>query len=165
MLLPPKGNLVRNPGFELGLKSWEVPVTLPVTMYTNVSVIGVYVHSGLGSLLLSSYSSTYLAAVYQDVRVSPGNHYELGFSVAGLGTYPVQLHAEVRWLDEDGDDLGLALAISVPWVGPAQAGSWALHTGMTDEAPLTARRARIAFTAGVPGPGILVDDVAFFKSE
>jgi hypothetical protein len=166
MLLTPKGNLVKNPGFELGLAFWGVPATLPGPFYlTNAAVIAAFSHSGLASLYLGCSGSTFLSAVYQDVCVSPCSCYELAFSLAGFGSYPVALQADVHWLNEDGDDLGVALALFVPEVGPASAGAWTLHTGITEEAPLAAKRARVSFALGCTGPGALLDDVSLVKSE
>lgn len=165
MLMTPKGNLLRNPGFELGLRFWEVPQTLPNAVKFNVSAQAEFPHSGLSALAMNELHGEHLSVVYQDVRVSPGKCYELDFVVSGTGEGrgPVRLSAEVRWLDDDGDDLGLALALFVPQVGRACDGEWALHTGVTDEAPLGARRARVSLASA--GRMVLVDDVAFFKLE
>lgn len=102
--------------------------------------------------------------MYQDVRVSPGNRYELDFAISGACAGPAKFSAEVRWLDDESEDLGPALAIFVPRVGSASDGGWVLHTGITEEAPLGARRARVSL-ASCDSDGVLVDDVAFFKSE
>jgi hypothetical protein len=165
MLTIPKGNLVKNPGFELGLQFWETPQVLPHPGCQNVCVLGLFPHSGLASLCMGFYDQTHPAVVYQDVRVTPGNHYELDFSVSGISPSAAAFQAEVRWLDEDQDDLGVALAIFVPEVGPAEAGAWTLHSGITEEAPIAARRARVSFGKGIVSTLILVDDVLFFKSE
>jgi hypothetical protein len=165
MFVVPKGNLVKNPGFELGLAFWQVPTLMPGLYGINAAAFTVYSHSGLASLFLGICDPAFLSAVYQDVNVSPGARYELGFSLAGLGAYPAAFQAEVHWLDEDGEDLGPALSIFVPEVGPAQAGGWTLHTGITEEAPLGARRARVSFARGCPDPGVLLDDVSLVKSE
>lgn len=165
MAAAPKGNLVKNPGFELGLAFWQIPATTAVPGLTNVAALSLYSHSGLASLAMGLSDPVFVSAVYQDVPVSPGIRYELSFSLAGFRSYPTPFQAEVRWLDEDGDDLGLALAMSVPQVGSAASGNWTLHTGITEEAPLGARRARVSFQKGYPGSPVLVDDVSLVKTE
>ena len=163
MLMTPKGNLLRNPGFELGLRFWEVPQTLPYTIKANVSARALFPHSGLAALALNELDGEYLSVVYQDVRISPCKCYQLDFAVSGAGG-PARLSAEVHWLDDDNEDLGVALVLFVPEVGRACDGQWSLYTGGTDEAPLGARRARISF-ASAGGCQVLVDDAAFFKIE
>ena len=164
MLIMPKGNLLKNPGFELGLGFWEVPQTLPNLTRVNVSAQAEFPHSGLATLAMNVLHGDHLSVVYQDVRVSPGKCYELDFVVSGAGDKQARLAAEVRWLDDDCEDLGLALALFVPLVGRACDGQWALHTGITDEAPLGARRARVSFSSAGECV-VLVDDAAFFKTE
>lgn len=165
MFAIPKGNLVKNPGFELGLEFWRVPDTLPCPGCQNVSVLGIAPHSGLASLCLGYHDQSHPAVVYQDVRVSPGCHYELDFSLAGIHAAKTAFQAEVGWLDEDGDDLGVGLAIFVSEIGPAPDGAWTLHTGLTGEAPLTARCARVSLAKGITDALVLVDDILFFKCE
>jgi hypothetical protein len=76
----------------------------------------------------------------------------------------VKFTAGVSWLDEDGEDLGLGLLAFVPRVGSAPDGEWGFQSGITDEAPLGARRARLSLASG-DGCGVLVDDAAFYRSE
>lgn len=165
MFTIPKGNLLKNPGFELGLEFWKIPEVLPCTDCRNVSVLGLSPHSGLASLCMGYCDETHPAVVYQDVRVSPGCHYELDFSLAGIHAAKTAFQAEVNWLDDDGDDVGIALAIFVSEVGSASCGAWTLHTGITEEAPLAARGARVSLAKGATDALVLVDDVLFFKSE
>ncbi len=164
MLTVPKGNLIRNPGFELGLDFWRVPMTMPYSEYFNVAAYTGEAHSGLASLYFNVFDPSFLAVVYQDVRVSPGCRYELDFSIAGEARMSVNFLAEVHWLDDDNEDLGIGLAILVNHVGSAASGEWVLHSGITEEAPLAGRRARISLASSFD-TGVLVDDVLFFKSE
>jgi len=164
MLTTPKGNLLKNPGFELGLGFWEVPQTLPNEKKTNVSVHSGFPHSGLASLALNVLDDDHLSVVYQDVRVTPGKCYQLDCAVSGLGEGRGRLSVKVHWLDDDGEDLGLGLSLLVPDVGRACDGEWDLQSGVTDEAPLGARRARISI-ASAGKCVVLVDDLAFYKID
>jgi hypothetical protein len=164
MLTTPKGNLLQNPGFELGLEFWEVPQTLPNAKKANVSAQSAFPHSGLASLALNVLDDEHLSVVYQDVRVSPGKCYQLDCVVSGLGEGHGRLSLEVRWLDDDCEDLGLGLSLLIPDVGRACDGEWDLHSGVTDEAPLGARRARIS-VASADKCVVLVDDLAFYKID
>ena len=165
MISAPKGNLVKNPGFELGLAFWEVPPTLPDLTLRNVRVTDLTSHSGLSMLGMGVTAVGQPAAVYQDVRVAPGRVYQLSFAVAGAAANPADLLLEVRWIDADGEDMGLAYSTFVPSsaIGAASIGGWTLHTGVTDEAPMGARFARIAFTKGAGTAELFVDDVFFYE--
>ncbi|MBE3520154.1 MAG: hypothetical protein IMW97_07655 [Firmicutes bacterium] len=163
MISAPRGNLVKNPGFELGLAFWETPPTLTDLTLRNVRVTDLTSHSGLAMLGMGVEAPGQPAAVYQDVCVAPGRIYQLSFAVAGAAANPADLLVEVRWLDADGEDLGLAYSALVPsgTIGAAGTGGWTLHTGVTDEAPMGARFARISLTKGAGTAELFVDDVFF----
>ena len=165
MASTPKGNLLKNSGFELGLAFWQVPPSTTGPGPGNVAAMSLYSHSGFASLAMGLQDSALISSVYQDVPISPGVRYGLTFSLAGLTHCPTSFSAEVRWLDEDGEDLGVALAIDVPQVGPAAEGEWTLHTGTTEEAPIGARRARVSFHKGYLGSPVLLDDVSLVKVD
>ena len=165
MASTPKGNLLKNPGFELGLAFWQVPPSTTCPEPGNVAAMSLYSHSGFASLAMGLNDPNLISSVYQDVHVSPGSRYELAFSLSGLSSYPTSFAAEIRWLDEDGDDLGVALAIVVPEVGAVAEGDWTLHKGITEEAPVGARQARVSFHKGNLGSPVLLDDVSMIKAD
>lgn len=163
MLVIPRGNLIQNPGFELALEFWIRPLNTPYTLRQNVVALGQFPHSGLSAAAFGHFNTQYVSVIYQDVPISPGNTYELDFHVAGLSRCPVQFNAEARWLDDGNTDLGVGLAIPVAAVASASDGQWTLHTGITEGAPLGARKARISFTSSTAI--VLLDDVLFFRTE
>jgi hypothetical protein len=163
MLSHPRGNLIQNPGFELALEFWNCPQSTPSLIRSNVAATARFSHSGVGSALLGDNGTEFVSAIYQDVPVSHGNTYELNFNVAGLAECTVNLVSEVHWLDDDNMDLGTGLAIVVNAISSACDGQWVLYTGITEEAPLGARRARVSFTSS--GDAVLLDDILFRKIE
>ncbi len=162
----PQGNLIKNPGFELGLAFWHVPQTLTSTITQNVRIADAGLsHSGLAMLGLGSLYPKQPAMIFQEVQVTPGKHFELDFSVAGLCACAAPLQATVEWLDANGNDAGLALSIFVPavTVGLVTEGGWTLHTGITDQSPVGSRSARVSFTRGSGAAEVFIDDVYFFQ--
>lgn len=161
----PKGNLVKNPGFELGLQFWEVPVTLTDLDIRNVDVRnGDDAHSGLAAAALGAYSASDPAVLFQDVPVADRRFYELHFHVAGTADAPnANLIVEVRWLDRHKNDLGPGLNIFVPaeTIGYADNGEWSPHGRLTGESPEHAAFARISFTRGEGSNELVLDDVSF----
>lgn len=160
------GNLVKNPGFELGLAFWQVPSTLTSLINQNVRVTDAGLsHSGLSMLGMGSLDPAQPAAVFQEVPVAPGRTYQLNFSASGAAANPAPLQVAVFWLDGDGNELSLGLSIFVPQstIGAVTTGAWTLYTGLTDESPARARAARIGFTKGSGTSELFVDDVAFFE--
>jgi hypothetical protein len=163
----PKGNLVKNPGFELGLAFWNVPRVLMNCLYMNAAIVGGSVHTGLAMLAMGCFDPTIPTVVYQDVQICPGKNYELNFAVSGEIAAPNCLSADVRWLDEDDDDMGVALCIQVPRnsIASIHKPSWTMHTGITNTAPLGARKVRISFTTGEGSAVLFLDDVVFYELE
>lgn len=166
MISVPIRNLIKNPGFELGLAFWQVPHTLTSLVAQNVRIADAGLsHSGLAMLGMGSLFRKQPAVVFQEVPVVPGKHFELDFSVAGAQPAPASLQAEVHWVDAEGNDLGVALSMFVPasTIGAVTAGAWTLHTGVTDESPLGVKKARISFTKGSGTCELFLDDVFFFQ--
>lgn len=161
-----QGNLIKNPGFELGLAFWQVPSTLTSTITQNVRIADASLsHSGLAMLGLGSLYPKQPAVVFQEVPVGPGKYYELDFSVAGLCACAAPIQATVEWLDANGHNAGLALSIFVPaaTVGLVTEGGWTLHAGITDQSPAGTRSARISFTRGSGIAELFIDNVYFFQ--
>ena len=165
----PKGNLVKNPGFELGLQFWEIPVTLNDLTTRNVDIRdNVNAHSGNAAAALGSNSSTDPAAIFQDVRVAENRFYELHFHVAGTTLPPnADLIVEARWLNKHKNDLGPGLNIFVPGgtIGNAGDGEWSPHARLTSESPEHAAYARLSFTRGEGIANELVLDDVFFADQ
>jgi len=160
----PKGNLVKNPGFELGLQFWEVPRTIDYLEASNVTVQNGRAHSGVAAAFFGEYWGEYAAALFQDVPVAERRFYELHFHVAGEYEAPnADFIVEVRWLDGHKNDLGPGLNIFVPkeTIGRADDGEWSPHARLTNEAPEHAAFARISFTRGASYNELILDDVYF----
>lgn len=160
------GNLVKNSGFELGLAFWQVPPTLTSLVHQNVRVADAgLAHSGLSMLAMGGFDPAQPAVIYQEVPVSPGRFYQLNLSVSGASLNPASLEVTVVWLDAEGNEIGLGLSIFVPaaTVGSVTSGAWSMSTGVTDEAPVRARKARIAFTKGSGTSELFLDDISFFE--
>ncbi|MHB9144093.1 MAG: hypothetical protein ACYC5Y_02000 [Symbiobacteriia bacterium] len=161
----PKGNLVKNPGFELGLAFWEVPVTQTDLDIRNVDVRnGAEAHSGVAAAALGAYSTIDPAVLFQDVPVADRRFYELHFHVAGTAVAPnANLIVDVRWLDRHKNGLGPGLDIFVPaeTIGYAGSGAWSPHGRLTGESPEHAAFARISFTRGGGSNELVLDDVSF----
>jgi len=162
----PEGNLIKNPGFELGLAFWQAPLTLTSTITQNVRIADAgLAHSGLAMLGLGSLYPKQPAMVFQEVEVCSGKYFELDFSVAGLCACAAPLQATVQWLDARGNEIGLGVSILIPaaTIGLVTEGGWTLHSGITDQAPVGTGSARISFTRGSGLAEIFLDDVHFFQ--
>lgn len=161
----PKGELVRNPSFEVWLGTPAAPqfwTTLNVTQSTNAKL-------GSFAALLTPTTTT-SASVQQAVPVAPNHFYRLQFSAARSLTQNSSILIEVFWIGNDGISIigtGLSLSIQPNTLGDVS-GEYQTFYAMTTKSPLNAHHALIRIAVGpssVVTDGVLVDDVSFVEQS
>ena len=142
-------NLVANPGFEAGLRGWQVTTT-PTT--PGKALVTMESHSGKGALLMDASAAGWEVGAWSDpIPVQGGTRYRFGVWVkqtAGYGQYK----AVLDWRDA----VGKHLSYSNDWAGNNCPREYTLHGG-DFAAPAAATQAvlMIGFAKGSAG---LMDD-------
>ncbi len=152
-------NLLQNPGFANGLDGWT---SVGVTAQNTGGYIGQnFVNLSSGGALINQTVALPFGAACHCFLMNFALHY--GGTEAPNG----DVFAQVHWLDAQGDEigLGLALVVSQPFQPVDQ---WQVYTGLTERVPLNAVSVRIQFTksSGLGAEAIIgLDSVIFARVD
>lgn len=143
------GNLVNNPGFEIGLTSWTTETFAPSYFFRL---------EGIGAAVANADN----AVLQQDVDIS--RHPRGSTYLLGVGYHSPALAAvtvQVLWLDRNDTVIGEpGLQLIVPNLTLLTQGGYLTYLGVTSPAPRGAVRARIIFFTAEP---LHIDQVIFIR--
>ena len=155
VILTPVGtaNLVQNPGFELGLNSWNTTEFNPVfeRQFEGAAAVSVTENSTL----------------FQDVPIAylPSNSSFL-LSFAALGFELASLSVQVLWLNAADAVIGTGLVLSIPKDTLYAQGNYLTYLDITNPAPAGAVKARVLFTSALTGEtSLLIDKVILARAS
>jgi hypothetical protein len=151
-------NLIVNSEFDNGLTGWTG---------SSVGVLNTGGYVGQNFVQLAS-AGAFINQTVTLSRSSVCHNFLLNFALHYGETDSVfgNVYAQVHWLNAQGKEIGLGLAINV--FQPTQINDqWQVYTGFTERAPLGAVSARIQFTksAGNANTEIGLDSVIFAKVD
>ncbi len=152
-------NFLQNPGFVNGLDGWSsVGVTAQNT--------GGYI--GQNFVNLSSSGALINQTVTLPFGVA-GHNFLLNFALHYSGTEAINgdVYAQVHWLDAQGNEIGIGLALIVSQPGQP-VDQWQVYTGLTERVPLGTVSVRIQFTksSGLEAEAIIgLDSVIFARVD
>ena len=152
-------NLLQNPGFVSGLDGWT---SVGVTAQNTGGYIGQnFVNLSSGGALINQTVTLPFGAAFHSFLLNFALHF------SGAEAPNGDVFAQAHWLDAQGDEigLGLALVVSQP-VQPVD--QWQVYTGLTERAPLNAVFARIQFakSSGLGAEAIIgLDSVLFARID
>lgn len=146
------GNLIVNPGFEMGLYGWNKS--------NHVYAGDIKPHSGNAVARIFGLSS-----LSQEVCIVPCHAFEFFFAVRTLNCFdPGDLIVSVMWMDKERNPIGPGFSTTISGLTILYQFLWLEYSFTTGPAPSNAAFAQIFFSKG-SGPQIQgtidIDDVDF----